>query len=124
MFSPVMYYDDYAYSKLKSIKKMFKKNKFDDSFYVVALSDYGKRPEFYCADMLNQEFYHKNKVNVVGFCKNEESALLIVTNMVHNCMNLIGNLDFQVYFDTMIMQHNNRIDIIIDSEGYESVKYS
>lgn len=124
MFSPVMYYDEYAYSNQKSIKRSFKKKKFKDNFYVCALSDFDKRVEFYCADMLNQDFYRQNDVYVIGLCKNEESAMTLITNMVHNCMNSCGNLDFQTYFDKMIMQHDNKIDIIVDSEGRESVRYS
>lgn len=123
MFSSVMFYDEYAYGKDKTLKKMFKDRKFKDSFYVLALSDFSNRPEFFNADMLNQDFYKDNDVYVVGLCKDEEAAYVLVTHMVHNCINALGELDFTKYFDTILMQHES-VTFIVDSEGNERVKYS
>ena len=98
-FSPKIYLgESIKEEKLEKIKKKLEKNPFFSGMFLITLSrNVSDQLEIYAAKQLVQSYYKKNPPYVIGITATYEEALVIIEQIVQECLQTRGDCALKEY---------------------------
>lgn len=103
IFSDYLYVDDYCSNHYDDISKRIRERKkiIEESFFAIILNEYTSKLEFTEWMFLLQRHYKVREPIIVGLAKDYDSAEMLTSHMIQNCLIKVGSLDYLSYLASL-----------------------